>query len=83
MAFLRSHPECFGRSGAPDLAALKAAFENHIGRRIHKTTLYRLLERHGRKWSSPDPGRSSAEPAAAGSRRKGSAERRKKGSRPR
>jgi transposase len=81
--FLRSHPECFSRSGTPDLAALKAAFEGHVGRRIHKTTLYRLLERHGRRWSSPDPGRSGSEQVSSSARRKGSAERRKRGSRPR
>jgi len=48
-AFLGSHADLFDRSGAADISALKAAFEAHVGRPVHKTTIYRLLERHGRK----------------------------------
>ena len=65
LVFLRSHAELFDRSGAADVGALKAAFEARVGRTIHKTTIYRLLERHGQK-----PARGEEEPAPAGSRRK-------------
>jgi len=78
-AFLRGHPELFGRTGAADVGALKAAFELRVGRRVHKTTIYRLLERHGRRRS--DSGRAGQEVSTPGSRRKGVGERRKRGGR--
>lgn len=46
--FLRDHAELFDRMGAADVNTLKEAFEAHVGRKVHKTTIYRLLERHGR-----------------------------------
>lgn len=68
-AFLRNHVELFNRSGVADVSALKGAFEARVGRTIHKTTIYRLLERHGRKRISADAGR---EATSAVSRKKGS-----------
>lgn len=64
-AFLCSHAELLDRSGAADVGALKAAFEARVGRTIHKTTIYRLLERHGQKPARGEDGTSSA-----GARRK-------------
>jgi transposase len=82
--FLRDHAELFDRSGAGNVKLLKEAFEAHVGKRVHKTTIYRLLERHGRqklaamaRKSSPDAGvqtqrkkNSSATPSSAAHRRK-------------
>lgn len=70
-AFLRSHAEFFNRSGIADVGALKEAFEARVGRTVHKTTIYRLLERHGRKKGGADGGRSEGESTLAVSRRKG------------
>lgn len=70
-AFLLQHVELFNKEGFGDIRALKEAFEVRVGRMIHKTTLYRLLERHGRKGISIDTSRSGGEPAVAAPRRKG------------
>ena len=48
-AFLKSHTDLLERPGIGSIHALKQAFESRVGRTIHKTTIYRLLERHGRK----------------------------------
>jgi transposase len=77
LAFLREHAELFSRSGVADLGALKLAFEARIGRTIHKTTLYRLLERHGRKRPSPEPSRDA--PLAGARRKRAPGPRRKPG----
>lgn len=46
--FLRDHEDLFTRQGTCDIHLLKAAFETVVGGMVHKTTMYRLLERHGR-----------------------------------
>jgi transposase len=66
VVFLRNHQELFSRSGIVQASALKEAFEARAGRLVHKTTIYRLLERHGRR-------RAGVEASPAGSRRKGAA----------
>ena len=70
VVFLRNHAEFFNRSGVADVAALKTAFEERVGRKIHKTTIYRLLERHGRRKAGAEAGRSSGEAGLPASRRK-------------
>ena len=69
--FLRSHQELFSRSGVADVGALKAAFEAQTGRRVHKTTIYRLLERHGRRKAGAEFARPAGELSSTSSRRKG------------
>jgi transposase len=81
--FLRSHPECFGRSGIADVGALKAAFETHTGRGIHKTTIYRLLERHGRKRAPAESGRAGLEAPSSAARKRGTPAPKRRGSRSR
>jgi transposase len=76
--FLRNHGEMFHRSGVADMAALQAAFEAHIGRSVHKTTIYRLLERHGRKKLRAEAGRPEGEGAPSVLRRKGSPKHKRK-----
>ncbi len=77
-AFLQQHIEVFNKEGLGAIRALKEAFEAQVGQTIHKTTLYRLLERHGLKGSHADTSRSGGEPAVAAPRRK-SGRRRKPG----
>lgn len=69
-AFLRNHAELFSRTGVADVGALKEAFEATVGRAVHKTTIYRLLERHGRKRSNADAGISDGEAGLPALRRK-------------
>ena len=82
-AFLRQHAELCNRSGSRDSGALKEAFEACVGRTIHKTTIYRLLERHGLKKGSAEAGRLGGEAASAASRRIGSPGPKRKASRAR
>lgn len=77
-AFLQQHIEVFNGGGLGAIRALKEAFEVQVGQTIHKTTLYRLLERHGLKGSHADTNRPGGEPAVAAPRRK-SGRRRKPG----
>jgi transposase len=70
-AFLKAHTELFNRAGIGDIRALKEAFEASVGRTVHKTTIYRLLERHGRKKLHAETGRSNGEVALTGTRGKG------------
>lgn len=71
-AFLQKHTELFNRSGVVAVGALKEAFEASVGRTIHKTTIYRLLERHGRKKIGADAGRLGGEATPVVAHRKGS-----------
>ena len=70
--FLRDHSELFNRSGVALVGALKEAFEARVGRTIHKTTIYRLLERHGRKKIGAEAGRLGDEALSTVARGKGS-----------
>ena len=45
--FLSEHVGAVERAGADEVAALKAALEGRLGHAVHKTTIYRMLERHG------------------------------------
>jgi hypothetical protein len=69
-AFLREHSELFNRGGSGLVAALKASFERHVGDTVHKTTIYRLLARHG--WTRTGVGsrRSTTAISVGSSRRK-------------
>lgn len=46
-AFLRQHAALFSALGMPNIGALKTAFEARVGHSVHKTTIYRMLARHG------------------------------------
>lgn len=58
--FLRNHVDLFNRAGVADVSALKTAFEASVGRAVHKTTIYRLLERHDCRKIHADAGREVA-----------------------
>ncbi|MDR0453745.1 MAG: helix-turn-helix domain-containing protein [Deferribacteraceae bacterium] len=40
----------------PALNGIKEAFENHIGHKVHKSTIYRILHRNGWQNVAPCPG---------------------------
>jgi hypothetical protein len=68
--FLRDHPELFTRSGAGDVKSLKDAFEARIGKAVHKTTIYRLLERHGKQRMVSTAHKLGSGPAASAHRKR-------------
>jgi hypothetical protein len=79
--FLRNHQELFSRSGIADVSALKVAFEARAGRQVHKTTIYRLLERHGRRRVGTESLRAGGEVSSTSPRRKGTSGHKRKTSR--
>ncbi|HEY6009093.1 MAG TPA: helix-turn-helix domain-containing protein [Geobacteraceae bacterium] len=80
--FLKEHAGLLQRAGSAGVTALKAALEARLGQPVHKTTIYRLLERHGLKKGAPRAGAASDQ---APSRRRGTSAspRRRKSQRPR
>jgi transposase len=58
--FLREHADLLTRISTSGIRDLKEAFEARVGATVHKTTVYRLLERHGEQIGVPSVGRSSA-----------------------
>jgi transposase len=67
-----------GAAEASVLAAgeIRAAWEARLGRPVHKSTLYRMLERHGWRKAAPRPRRPGKDGRAAGAFKKGAARRR-------
>ena len=49
--------------GVLDISQIKAAFEAKVNRKVNKTTIYRMLERHGR-WTGPHAEPPSRDPQA-------------------
>jgi transposase len=54
-AFLEASAERAERGELATIAELKAAWEQRIGRKVHKTTIYRMLRRHGWRKLEPRP----------------------------
>ena len=52
-------------------ADIKAAWEGALGRRVHKTTLYRMLKRHGWRKVVPRPRHPKQDPGAVDAFKKG------------
>ncbi|HWQ08110.1 MAG TPA: hypothetical protein VN436_03345, partial [Holophaga sp.] len=46
-AFLNAHARTAAQGRLCSIAGLKASFEAKVGHKVNKTTIYRLLERHG------------------------------------
>jgi hypothetical protein len=51
-AFLREHADLLDRMGAQGVKAFQEAFEARVGKAVHKTTIYRMLDRHGARKSA-------------------------------
>ncbi len=58
--FLREHAAKVSRANSVGIQELKASFESRVGVAVHKTTIYRLLERHGEKAAVIRTGRTVA-----------------------
>jgi transposase len=54
----------------------KAAWEARLGRTVHRSTLYRMLKRHGWRKVAPRPRRPKQDPKAAEAFKKGGTQRR-------
>jgi transposase len=54
-SFLKGYEEKAGQGGILVINEIKAALEKHLGRTIHKTTVYRILYRHGWRKLVPRP----------------------------
>jgi transposase len=53
VAFLREHSRKSKDGKIRNVSELKRDYEDHVGRTVHKTTLYRMLERHGWRKVAP------------------------------
>lgn len=63
-AFLRPFLGKASAGGVLNAMEIKAAFEAMIGRTVHKTTIYRMLERGGWRQVVPRPRHPKSDPAA-------------------
>jgi transposase len=70
-AFLREHSALFDHAGSGLMGALKEAFERRVGGAVHRTTIYRLLVRHGRTKVTARSSRSASSAVAGSSRWRG------------
>jgi transposase len=61
------------RGGILVVGPIQAAYEEKVGRRVPKSTVYRLLERHGWRKIAPRPHHPKADPAAQAAFKKTSA----------
>jgi len=52
------------RGGVLVVTAIQTAYEARVGRRVPKSTVYRMLERHGWRKIAPRPRHPKADPAA-------------------
>ena len=52
------------RSGVISVAGIKQAYEKEVGRKVPKSTVYRMLERHGWRKLAPRPSHPDGDPAA-------------------
>jgi len=54
-SFLKRFEEKAGQGALLVIHEIKAALEKHLGRSLHKTTVYRILYRHGWRKLAPRP----------------------------
>jgi transposase len=54
-AFLKQFEDKAGQGELLVVNEIKAALEKHLGRSVHKTTVYRILSRHGWRKLAPRP----------------------------
>jgi len=54
-AFLKPFFKDASASGIIEVSKIKSAYEKSVGRKVHKTTVYRLLKRHGWRKIAPRP----------------------------
>ena len=52
------------RSGVISVAGIKLAYEKELGRKVPKSTVYRMLERHGWRKLAPRPSHPDGDPGA-------------------
>ena len=63
-ALLRPFLQAAEHGGVLVVSPIQAAYEEKVGRRVPKSTVYRLLERHGWRQIAPRPHHPKADPAA-------------------
>lgn len=69
-AFLRDHARKSKDGKIRNVTGLKRDYESHIGHTVHKTTIYRLLERHGWRKVAPRTFHTKRDPAQTASLKK-------------
>lgn len=63
-ALLQPFLQAAERGGVLVVGPIRAAYEAKVGRKVPKSTVYRLLERHGWRKVAPRPHHPKADPAA-------------------
>lgn len=72
-AFLREHGRRSKDGKIRNVAELKRDYERRVGRVVHKTTIYRMLERHGWRKVAPRTFHTKRDPAQTAVLKKNSA----------
>jgi transposase len=75
-AFMGGFGEAAGGASMVTATAVREALEKKLGRKVHPSTAYRLLHRHGWRKVAPRPRHPRQDPKAAEAFKKGGTRRR-------